>query len=68
TLTSTFKFTELWQTVVEAIQQNLGHQTAAIFSVQGQKVVLEAAAGASSELMPPTYSQKLGKGIVGWVA
>lgn len=68
TVASTLKITELCETVVEAIQQSLAHQIAAVFSVQGQKVSLEAAAGASRELLPPTYTQKLGEGIVGWVA
>lgn len=59
---------ELYQTMVEAVQEKFGYQLVTIFSVQEDKVVLEAVADAQLELIPPGYSQKIGEGMVGLAA
>ncbi len=59
---------KLYQTVVEAVQEKSGYDWVAIFSVQEDNVALEAVAGPRRELMPSGYAQKLGEGMVGWVA
>jgi PAS domain S-box-containing protein len=59
---------ELYKTVVEAVQEKFGYQNVAILSVRGDEVALEAVAGPEAKLMPPGYTQKVGEGMVGWVA
>ena len=61
-------FPELYQVVVAAVHEAFGYQAVAIFSVQDDEVVLEALAGPGHELMPSPYAQKVGEGMVGWVA
>jgi len=62
------ELTELYQTVVEAVQEKFGYQYVVIFSVGDNEVALEAIAGPQAKLMPSGYTQKIGEGMVGWVA
>jgi len=60
---------ELYQTVVEAVQEKFGYQNVAILSVRGDEVALEAIGGPEAKLAPlEGYTQKIGEGMVGWVA
>jgi PAS domain S-box-containing protein len=59
---------QLYRTVVEAVQEGFGYQIVAFFSVKGDEVVLEAAAGPSLESIPVGYRQAMGEGTLGWVA
>ncbi|MFQ6099769.1 MAG: GAF domain-containing protein [Anaerolineae bacterium] len=67
-ITPILDLTELYQTVVEAVQEKVGYQYVAIFSVRDQEAALEAIAGFQTELIPSGYTQKIGEGMVGWVA
>lgn len=59
---------ELYQTVVETVREKFGYQNVGIFSVEDDKVILEAIAGPQTKLMPSGYTQKIGEGMMGWVA
>jgi PAS domain S-box-containing protein len=59
---------QLYRTVVEAVQEGFGYQVVAFFSVQGDELVLEAAAGPSLESVPVGYRQAMGEGTLGWTA
>ncbi len=59
---------ELYRTSVEAIQEGFGYQVVGFFSVSGDELSVEAAAGPSRESIPMGYRQKMGEGTMGWVA
>jgi two-component system phosphate regulon sensor histidine kinase PhoR len=59
---------ELYRTSVEAIQEGFGYQVVGFFSVSGDELIVEAAAGPFRESIPIGYRQKMGEGIMGWVA
>lgn len=67
-LVLTSGLTELYKAAVEAVHERAGYEPVAIFSVEDDKVSLEAVAGAPSELIPSEYSQRIGEGMAGWVA
>jgi PAS domain S-box-containing protein len=60
--------TQLYRTSVEAIQEGFGYQVVGLFSVSGEELIVEAAAGPSKESIPVGYRQKIGEGTIGWVA
>ncbi len=59
---------QLYQAVVEAVQEELGYQNVALFSVQDEQVVLDVVAGPQERLMPLGHTQHITEGMVGWVA
>jgi PAS domain S-box-containing protein len=59
---------QLYKTVVEAVQEELGYQLVSFFLVRGDEVLLKASVGPSVESIPTAYRQKVGTGTIGWVA
>ncbi len=69
-LTSTLDLEQLFISAAELIQKNFNYFDVTIFSVdrEAQEVVLVAHSGNYVDFLPHGYRQKLGEGIVGWVA
>ncbi|MDE3058523.1 MAG: GAF domain-containing protein, partial [Bacteroidota bacterium] len=69
-LTSTLDLDRLLLSAAELIQKNFNYFDVTIFSVdkESQEVVLVAHTGNYVDFLPHGYRQKLGEGIVGWVA
>jgi GAF domain-containing protein len=55
---------------VHLVQERLGYHHVAIFTVdlERDELVMQARAGALSNLFPPDHSLRMDEGIVGWVA
>ena len=69
-LTSTLSIDELLTSASEAIQKNFQYFDVTIFlrSPDGRELVLAAHSGNFIDFLPHGYRQKVGEGIVGWVA
>ena len=69
-LTSTLSIDELLTSASEAIQKNFQYFDVTIFlrSPDGRELVLAAHSGNFIDFLPHGYRQKVGDGIVGWVA
>jgi PAS domain S-box-containing protein/putative nucleotidyltransferase with HDIG domain len=59
---------QLYQAVVEAVQEELGYQNVALYSVQSEQAILEVVVGPQASLIFPGYTQHITEGMVGWVA
>jgi PAS domain S-box-containing protein/putative nucleotidyltransferase with HDIG domain len=59
---------QLYRAVVEAVQEELGYQNVALYSVQDERAVLEVVVGPQASLIRPGYTQHISQGMVGWVA
>ena len=69
-LTSTLNIDELLTSASEAIQKNFQYFDVTIFLrvPEGRELVLAAHSGNFVDFLPHGYRQKIGDGIVGWVA
>ena len=69
-LTSTLNIDELLSSAADAIQKNFQYFDVTIFllSAEEQELVLAAHSGNYIDFLPHGYRQKVGRGIVGWVA
>ena len=69
-LTSTLNIDELLSSAAEAIQKNFQYFDVTIFlsSSEDRELILAAHSGSYIDFLPHGYRQKVGKGIVGWVA
>ena len=69
-LTSTLNIDELLSSAAEAIQKNFQYFDVTIFlsGTEESELILAAHCGSYIDFLPHGYRQKVGKGIVGWVA
>lgn len=69
-LTSTLNIDELLSSAAEAIQKNFQYFDVTIFLLnpEERELVLAAHSGNFIDFLPHGYRQKVGRGIVGWVA
>ncbi len=59
---------QLYQAVVEAVQEELGYENVALYTVQDEQAVLEVVVGPQAGLIFPGYAQHTTEGMIGWVA
>jgi K+-sensing histidine kinase KdpD len=68
TLNSTLDLQALLQSTAEAVYTSFNYFDVSIFLFSGDQLTLKAHAGTITDFLPDGYSQKVGEGLVGWVA